>query len=99
MREVKTGEIFQSLPSYAMKFILFLLSTLTASAVPFFDNPAYTRDEPTNPAWFVSNNGQPSKLYYNGVYQSHETGTNDLGLIQAWSIHSNRCRRTWFAGG
>lgn len=70
-------------------FILFfvcLLGSCRAELVPFFSNPAYTRDEPTNPPWFVLNSGQPSVLYYNGVYQSEEVGCDDLDLPLAWLI-------------
>ena len=72
-----------------MRSILLLLLILTLPAralVPFFSNPAYTRDEPTDPPWFVENNGEPSRLYYNGVYQSQETGGDDLNLYSAWAI-------------
>ena len=54
--------------------------------VPFFTDPTYERDEPTNPPWFVFNNGQPSHLYHNGSLSSQETGLNDLAMASAWSL-------------
>lgn len=54
--------------------------------VPFFSDYHYSRDEPTDPPWFVFNNLQPSKLYYDGVYQSEETGTNDLNIRAVWAL-------------
>lgn len=66
---------------------IILLSALNCSAlVPFFNNPAYERDEPVDPPWWVHNNGKASHLYLNGVYQSKETGTNDLALEDAWKL-------------
>lgn len=54
--------------------------------VPFFSDATYTRDEPTNPPWFVHNDGQPSRLFHNGVFQSQETGPNDLNMAAAWQL-------------
>lgn len=61
-------------------------SLSNAQLIPFYNDPTYSRNEPTNPPWFVTNDGQPSKLYHNGDYVSEETGTNDMGLIAAWAI-------------
>lgn len=55
-----------------------------ATRVPFLTNPSYTRDEYH---WFIENTGQPSRLFYNGVFVSQETGTNDIGILFAWSVH------------
>lgn len=54
--------------------------------VPFASDANYQRNEPINPPWWVANNGQPSQLYYGTEPLSQETGTNDLGLLQAWAI-------------
>ena len=71
---------------------IILSAAITAGAqtnlVPFFDDPTYGRTEPVDPPWFVHNDGQPSKLYHSGVYQSSETGTNDLNLWRAWEVQS-----------
>ncbi len=58
----------------------------SAGSVPYFNDPGYARDEPTWPTWFMANSGYPSKLYLHGVYQSQETGTNDLDMATAWGI-------------
>jgi hypothetical protein len=70
-----------------MRWVIPFLFCLTAQAgmVPFYSNAAYTRDEQM-PCWWVTNNLSPSRLFLNGVYQSQETGTNDLQLNQAWAI-------------
>lgn len=46
----------------------------------------YTRDDFH---WFIENTGQPSRLFLNGVYQSEETGTFDLKMLDAWVIRPN----------
>lgn len=63
-----------------------LLAPAAYGLVPFFTDATYERDEPTNPPWFVENNGLPSRLYHNGVFQSQESGTDDLNLFAAWAI-------------
>ncbi len=68
---------------------LFLINISCVGNVLYFNDPTYERDEPTDPPWFISNNKQPSKLYHNGAYVSQEFGTNDLGILDAWKIHSN----------
>ncbi len=55
-----------------------------ARRVPFSNDPAYTRSEYH---WFVKNTGQPSGLYLNGNFQSNETGTNDIRILDAWGVH------------
>jgi hypothetical protein len=64
-------------------------ATQALALVPFFSDPTYERDEPIDPPWFVMNSGQPSRLYHNGVYQSQETGTDDLDLLEVWSVQSS----------
>lgn len=77
-----------------MKTIISIICMLSASAfgqVPFFTDPSYTRDEPVNPPWYVHNNGQPSRLFHYGVFQSQEIGLYDLDLPSAWSIQHTGC--------
>lgn len=58
----------------------------SARRVPFANDPAYTRSEYH---WFVKNTGQPSALYLNNVFQSNESGTNDIRILEAWNVQSN----------
>jgi len=53
--------------------------------IPWANNPAYTRTE--FDWWIGPNDGQPSDLYLNGVYQGSEYGTNTLRIDLAWAIH------------
>lgn len=55
-----------------------------ATRVPFLTDNRFTRDDYH---WWILNTGEGSSLYYNGVYQSTEYGTNDIGLIDAWEVH------------
>jgi subtilisin family serine protease len=71
----------------------------TAELVPFYNGGGYTRDEQVNPSWWVTNDLAPSRLYLNGVYQSQETGTNDLGLTVAWKIQTAGCQVGILADG
>lgn len=76
--------------------LLFLILALPAKAepnwltydanrrIPFLSNSSYTRAEFD---WWILNTGETSDLYLNGVYQSSEHGTNDIGLIDAWAVH------------
>jgi hypothetical protein len=59
---------------------LLCLSCL-GDCVPFFNDFNYCRDEPSNPPWWISNSGEPSQLFFGGLYVSEEWGTNDLGLL------------------
>jgi len=52
--------------------------------VPWANNPAYTRDESD---WFISNEQNETRLYFNGIYQGSEYGDSDIGLAEAWKIH------------
>lgn len=52
--------------------------------VPFLTDSSFTRDEYH---WHILNTGQPSRLFKNGVFISQETGTNDIGILSAWSVH------------
>ena len=72
---------------------ILLLGCLSATAelVPFFNGGGYTRDEQVNPAWWVTNDLTPSRLFLNGVYQSQEFGSNDLGLPAAWQLQRSGC--------
>jgi hypothetical protein len=80
-----------------LSFILLLLLTLQVSLgnpawltydplrrVPWLHDAAYTRDEYH---WWILNTGEPSRLFFNGAFVSEETGTNDIGLIDAWAVH------------
>jgi hypothetical protein len=75
-----------------LAFLICLLSLVTtqsadwiqydpAARVPFYNDPNYTRCDYD---WWVSNSGQSSDLYLNGVYVSSETGTFQLRLLRAW---------------
>lgn len=78
-----------------LSFSLLFLWTLQVSSepwllydadrrVPFLTDNRYTRDEYH---WHILNTGEPSRLFYNGVFVSQEEGTNDIGLLSAWSVH------------
>lgn len=74
-------------------FILLLLLTQSAAAafltydstrrMPFFTDATFTRDEYD---WWVKSTKQDSRLFLNGVYQSQETGTNDIKYVAALGI-------------
>lgn len=52
--------------------------------VPFLTDKIFSRDEYH---WFILNTGEPSRLFLNGVFVSEESGSNDVGIVDAWAIH------------
>jgi len=79
-----------------MKPVLFtlLLANICANCAPYVaysptndvhyrPDVSYSRDEYD---WWVANTHAESRLSRNGVYQSSESGTNDIGMLAAWSI-------------
>jgi len=58
----------------------------TTNRVGYPYDPLYSREDYQ---WYLRNTGQSSKLFYDGICQEEDTGTNDAGIADGWSIATN----------